>query len=118
MRRTIDAAAKNGTSIPPMNPKGRAGGDLKDNKGAADFGQRPQLARVTLSKTANRGKLSVLPGRVRAGGVTPAGYLSEPSPPPIEWRGWRNRGLPDRYDETSPQAGVVSPVISLIHVRS
>ena len=44
--------------------------------GAADFGDSgPSVARVTLSPMNSQpGKLSVLPGRVKTGGVTPVVY--------------------------------------------
>src|SRR3977135_3526422 len=40
------------------------------------------------------------------------------SPLPVERRGWRSCGKPDRDDETSPQTGDVTPVILFVHVRS
>ena len=39
------------------------------------------------------------------------------SPPSVELRRWRSGRKPDRYDEASPQTGVVAAVIFLIHIR-
>jgi hypothetical protein len=51
----------------------RGGGESK--VGAADFGQRPlSSTRDAQPMNSQPGKLSVLPGRVKTGGVTPVVY--------------------------------------------
>jgi hypothetical protein len=51
----------------------RGGGEAK--VGAADFGQRPlSSTRDAQPMNSQPGKLSVLPGRVKTGGVTPVVY--------------------------------------------
>ena len=51
----------------------RGGGESK--VGAADFGQRPlSSTRDAQPMNSQLGKLSVLPGRVKTGGVTPVVY--------------------------------------------
>ena len=67
----------------------RGGGEAK--VGAADFGQRPlSSTRDAQPMNSQPGKLSVLPGRVKTGGVTPivyAGFLWLHSPlnPSFPW---------------------------------
>ena len=50
-------------------------GGVEAKVGAADFGQRPlSCTRDAQPMNSQPGKLSVLPGRVKTGGVTPVVY--------------------------------------------